>query len=201
MKAIKCVLPILIMLASHADANSDLKDDESLYDLAPTDAAYVRLVNVTSAPIKLNVGDQTLTANEFCSTSGIIWVKPETEISGVFSTITTVTGELYTVVISDSSSVMSERMSHDPFKANLGTYNLTNEVISLVTTTGHRPVFSDLSAGMVATRPLNPITVALTTLVADMTASLGQISLKRGKKTDTFICEAGREIAFGISEY
>ncbi|MFT7220856.1 MAG: hypothetical protein ACI8Z1_002476 [Candidatus Azotimanducaceae bacterium] len=158
-------------------------------------------MNATSVPIKLNVGDQTLTATEFCSTSGIIWVKPNTEIRGAFSTITTVTGEFYTVVVSDSSSVMSERMSHDPFKANLGTYNLTTGVISVATTAGQRPVFSDLPAGMVAMRPLNPITVVLTALSADMQVSLGQIALKRVTKTDTFVCEANREIAFGISKY
>lgn len=182
--------------------NADLEDTRALYDLAPEDAAYIRLVNGTQSPVALTVGEHRLSAETFCSASAVEWVPPGTELGANHSTQLE-SGALYTLVIlQGGDKVIRQPAKPDPFKATISSHNLsTGHSISLVTTKGSRPVFGEVAPGAMAERSVNPVTIALSILAGELEIPLEAVSLERGQVTDTFFCEDDDQHSVAISAF
>ena len=86
----------------------------------------------------------------------------------------------------------------DPFKAKLALVNVSNEAGSLVTTTGARAVFKEVTSETRQERALNPITVALTVNFEDQELPLAPVVLTRGQVTEVIICDRQ---SYAISSY
>lgn len=178
-------LSVLACLALPVSA--DLTDDKSLYDLAPDDAAFVRVINTTTLSVTATVGDKTFEANGGCHVTQVDWVNPGVTLSDDQSTQP---GRLHTLIISNEGDRWhTAQTTTDPLKAQLALLNLTKDSeVSLVTTQGSRPVFSRVLPGERKTRAVNPISVSLTATDEQNAVELATINLRRGQVAENIIC-------------
>ncbi len=149
-------------------------DEAALYDKAPKDAVFVRLLNTQKRALHLSLGGKPLKASGFCRGSDYIYLKagayqlasdqPQQQSLDWKGSLEM--GRVYSLVASDNGvSLLSEPRFDDPRRAQLSVYNLTDAgALDIQTNPGARPVFVSIDAGTRQSRSVNPIKVSLNVL-------------------------------------
>jgi len=175
--------------------NVSAADEAVLYDLAPADAAFVRIINAdTDSAISASVSDKTVTSAGYCQASSYEYVS-----AGAYElTIDEKTwaGDLkqaktYTFVISKTTlSVIEDDIFINPKKGQFAAYNLTDKhAISVKTKDGKKSIFKEVTENQHVSREVNPIKIGLSIYEAEtMLLEADTAKFQRGKSNNLFVC-------------
>jgi len=188
-------------------------DEAALYDKAPSDAAFVRLINTQDRALQLSLGGKRLSVSGFCRASDYVYLK-----AGNYRLADELTqgwrgrleaGRVYSLVTSNTGvRLLSESLFVDPSRAQLSVYNLAQAgALDIKTSPGARQVFSKLSAGARQSRSVNPIKVSLSVFshgagegqTSMKLADAGMIILQAGSTSSLLVCSRASD-AHGNTE-
>jgi len=177
-------------------------DEAALYDKAPSDAAFVRLLNTQDRALQLSLGGKRLSVSGFCRASDYVYLK-----AGLYRLEDELTqgwrgrleaGKVYSLVTSNTGvRLLSESLFVDPRRAQLSVYNLAQAgALDIKTSQEAQQVFSKLSAGASQSRSVNPIKVSLSVfshggdvgLTSMKLADAGMTILQAGSTSSLLVC-------------
>lgn len=176
-------------------ANVSAADEAALYELAPADSAYVRLINNASdKSIRTEIQEKVLLSDAYCKASAYEFVEAgdyaitvdDKNWSGQLKPNNT-----YTFVLNhDAIHVIEDAVFKNPKKGQFATYNLTDkETISVKTKDGKKSVFPKVSGNTHEAREVNPIKIGLAVYDAgNKLLEAGTARFQRGKSNNLFVC-------------
>lgn len=178
----------LIAMQTHA------ADEAALYDLAPKNSAFVRLISNVDKPVSTQVGDKLLLSNEYCQASEYEYITAgeyavsieDMDWSGELSADKT-----YTFVLNKNHiNVIEDNVYNNPKKGQFVAYNLTDKgTLSIKTKDGKKTVFPEVSSEQHVSREVNPIKIGLAVYDADnKLVEAGTARFQRGKSNNLFVC-------------
>ncbi len=175
--------------------NVTAADEAALYDLAPADAAFIRIINIdTDSAITASVSDKSVTSEGYCQASNYEYISAgtyeltidEKNWKGDFKEAKT-----YTFVISKTAlSVIEDDLFKNPKKGQFAAYNLTDkQTISVKTKDGKKSIFKEVTENQHVSREVNPIKIGLSIYEAEiMLLEADTAKFQRGKSKNLFVC-------------
>lgn len=170
-------------------------DEAALYELAPADSAYVRIINNHSdEAISTVVSEKTLKSDGYCKASDYEFVT-----SGDYALSLdnkTWSGQLkpnktYTFIVNKKGiDVIEDNIFNNPKKGQFAAYNLTDKTeIAVKTKDGKKNVFPKVSHKEHVSREVNPIKIGLAIYEADKKIlDADTARFQRGKSNNLFVC-------------
>lgn len=179
------------LLASQAYA----ADEAALYDLAPENSAFVRIINNASDnSIKITIAEKSLSAKGYCQVSDYQYVAAgeyavnieDMNWSGQLNA-----NKTYTFILNNNHiNVIENDVFNNPKKGQFAAYNLTDkETLSVKTQDGKKTVFPEVANEKHVSREVNPIKIGLAVYDADnKLVEAGTARFQRGKSNNLFVC-------------
>ncbi len=185
----------LLACASVLAVQSHAADEAALYDLAPKNSAFVRLIsNVSDKSISMKVEDKLLLSENYCQASNYEYVNAgdyQINIEDMNWSGTLNANKTYTFVMNDNHiNVIENDIFKNPKKGQFSTYNLTDkETLSVKTQDGKKTVFPEVNNEQHVSREVNPIKIGLAVFDADSKlVEAGTAHFQRGKSNNLFVC-------------
>ena len=169
-------------------------DEAALYDKAPANAAFVRVLNIQENALQLSLGGKPLNVSGFCRASEYVYLKAgDYQLAGEQAQAwqgSFEAGRVYSLVTSSAGvTLLGESLFSNPRRAQLSVYNLAQAgSLDIKTNPGARQVFTKLGAGDRQPRPVNPIKVSLS--VFSHSEAVGPAAMKLAD-AETTILQAG----------
>ncbi len=160
LSTIYCAVVALVPMV----ATSSEVDERALYDLAPENSSFVRLINLTESPQRIRLDKVTLSVPSYCSASGYKPInagKYPLQL-GKNELMTSMHSNLAYSLVVDKSGVtlVADTMVKSPRKSLVSVYNFTSvSDLFVKTADGKHSVFSSLASGDRASREINPVKV------------------------------------------
>lgn len=184
----------LLACASLLAMQSQAADEAALYDLAPENSAFVRLISNVNKPVSTQIGDKLLLSNEYCQASDYEYVTAgeyavsieDMDWSGELSADKT-----YTFVLNKNHiSVIEDNVYSNPKKGQFSAYNLTDKgTLSIKTKDGKKTVFPEVSSEQHVSREVNPVKIGFAVYDSDKKlVEAGTTRFQRGKSNNLFVC-------------
>lgn len=198
---VRAALAAALLSGAHGAAQAAAADDMAqLYALPPDGSVYVRVVNPSSLPVKVQLGAGA--KPEAIGAQGRIGTDYRA-IPGAALTLTidgkpaTVAGALphggfVTLIVGKAGAgvqaVVDESPAADGMKAELSAYNLVPSCAAAIRVTGGPAVFGSLASGARAARAINPVSASLDGACgAHVSAPQALPALKAGDRYSLFL--------------
>ena len=149
---------------------SSLADEAALYDLAPEDSAFLRIIdlrkttadNLSPDRLTLRIKDKRLSTAAYCSASTFIYLPAgayQKEINGLPWKGVLEPNKAYSLVVDDRSvRLLVGYRADNARRAVLAVYNFSNYAqLGLQTAGSARPVFTSIPQGESSARAINPL--------------------------------------------
>ena len=207
MKTLNTTKAGLLVCASLLALQTHAADEAALYDLAPENSAFVRIVNNSDdISIKTTIADKTLTSEGYCQASDYEYVSAgeykvnieDMNWSGLLNADKT-----YTFVLNKNHiKVIEDEVYKNAKKGQFSAYNLTDKTtLSVKTKDGKKTVFPEVSNEQHVSREVNPIKIGLAVYDADnKLVELGTTRFQRGKSNNLFVCGSAENYLANWSE-
>lgn len=176
-------------------------DERGLYDLAPENSAFVRLINLTAQTQKVHSNEVDLSVIGHCAASSYQPIQAGSYVfqsDGEALTSAIDANLAYSVVVDYSGMrLIVDKMVESPRKSLVAVYNFTSRSgLSVKTANGQHSVFSQLSSGDYAFREINPVKVSFSIFSEDKNLSdVKAIVFERGVVSSLLLCERDGAIA------
>jgi alginate O-acetyltransferase complex protein AlgF len=201
-RARACVALAAALLAGiHGTASAAAADDMAqLYALPPDGSVYVRVVNPSAAPVKVQLGASA--KPETIGATGRIGTDYRAVPGGALTLVidgkpATVAGALphggFVTLIAGRAGahvqvVVDESPAADGMKAELSAYNLVPACAAAIRVAGGATVFASLASGTRAARAINPVPASLDGACgAHVSAPQALPALKAGDRYSLFL--------------
>lgn len=172
--------------------------DEGLYAPAPpADAAFVRVLHAAEGAggVAPSVGDtdfETLSYGAVSPYRVVPQGTAELNAERVTEVLELEAGRFYTVVVTDTATLLEDPTLQNRAQTLLALYNLSGEPVSLKTVDGATDVIPDVAPGELGSIPVNPISVAFGAFSGDAAlATFEETQLERGAVYSTFVLPGG----------
>lgn len=203
---------ILAILALSWISLPGLTDEAALYDLAPADSAFLRIINLRSDQsvaahadaiasknaLMLDIENKRLSTAGYCSASEFIYLPAgttEQKINGIPWKGSLQANKAYSLLISDkSATLLEDYRAEDSRRGMLVVYNFSDYPrVSVQTAQSARSVLAHIPAGASAARVINPLKSAFEIIDSDNSegASLARTEamiFQPGIMSSLFIC-------------
>jgi len=169
-------------------------DERALYDLAPENSSFVRLINLTASPQRIRLDNVTLSVPSYCSASGYkpIHAGDYPLRLGTKELMTSMDSNLAYSLVVDKSGVtlVADTMVKSPRKSLVSVYNFTSvSELSVKTADGKHSVFSNLASGDSASREINPVKVNFAVFSAvEKLSDVDATIFERGVASTLLLC-------------
>lgn len=175
--------------------NTNAADEAALYDNAPADSAFVRLINNDGdKAVSAKVGEKLLVSKAYCQASDYEYVTAgnyELMIDDKDWAGHLQANKSYTFVVNETQlAVIEEDVFNNPKKGQFSTYNLTDkDSIAVKTKDGKKAVFPEVPGNAYVSREVNPIKIGLSVYEADKPlADIAATRFQRGQSNNLFVC-------------
>lgn len=175
--------------------NVSAADEAALYDNAPADSAFVRIINNNGdKAVSAQVGEKLLFSEGYCQASDYEYVTAgdyELKIDNKNWDGNLKENKSYTFVVNNTQlTVIEEDVFNNPKKGLFSTYNLTDkDNISVKTKGGKKAVFPEVAGNTHVSREVNPIKIDLSVYDADtVLAEIAATRFQRGQSNNLFVC-------------
>lgn len=176
-------------------------DERALYELAPENSAFVRLINLTDQVQSIRLDESGLSVSGHCSASRYQPINAgnytfQSDSHALTSTFDS--NRAYSVVV-DSAGLMliTDKMVQSRRKSLVSVYNFTSlSGLSVKTTNGQHSVFSQLSSGAYVFREINPVKVSLSIFSeSEKLSDVDATVFERGVVSSLLLCDRDGSIA------
>lgn len=177
-----------------AFADDGAINEKALYDLAPKDAAFVRVINLTHSPLDLSLDKKMLTTSGYCQASDYVFVTQgdyAKTLAGVTWQGRLEPGSAYSLVVSvDEVRLLEDETLDSPRRGLLSVYNFSKkDSLSVKTSVGGQTVFAEIDAGASASRSVNPLRASLSVFEKDQKLTdADPVIFERGVVTSLLVC-------------
>lgn len=145
---------------------SSFANEAALYDLAPPDSAFLRIINLqkntTTEEIALHIGNKRLSTGAYCSASEFIYLPAgdySQQMNGLLWKGILQPGKAYSLLVGDKTvTLLKDYRAEDSRRGMLVVYNFSNRSkLSLTTAKSARPVLTHIRQNASAARGINPL--------------------------------------------
>ncbi|MGH1374050.1 MAG: alginate O-acetyltransferase AlgF [Cellvibrionaceae bacterium] len=201
-RALTCVLASAVSGLTVSAIASEV-DERALYELAPENSAFVRLINLTDQKQSLRLNEIELSVDGYCSASSYkpigAGAYPASLVGGGQQTASVVAENLaYSFVVDQAGvTVFVDKVIESPRKSLLSIYNFTSsDDLSLKTSDGKFSVFSALNRGDYAYREINPIKVSFSVFsLEEKLMDVETTIFERGVVSSLLLCDDSDSLA------
>lgn len=179
--------------------------EAELYDEAPKDSAFIRLINLTSAAIELEIGNTIIAVTDHCYASDYVYL-PAGEYM-VSNQAGNWRGQLepdraYSLIVAATGARLEpEQRFSSARKGLLAVYNFSPNSISVKTTGTGKPVFAEMARGTKKARQVNPIKIQLTVYVKhEGSMDAASIIFQAGVISSLLVCHDGSKTVVNWSD-
>lgn len=170
--------------------------EQGLYAPAPPpDAAFVRVFNASSGDLSLTlgaVGYDALLQGTASPYEVVLQGSQALSAGSVTSTLELSAGRFYTVLLTDTATLLEDPSLANRAKTLLLLYNLSNDPVTLETADGTTEVIPEVASGSSDSTEVNPISVTLGVFAGDaVLEAFPEVQLERGAVYSTFVLPDG----------
>lgn len=186
---------IYTMISTLALNSSIYAGESELYDLAPENSAFIRIINAEEHTPDVTIGNTLLPAAKTCSAGNYIYLpggQHTLTALGKSWQYTLQSNIAYSLIITKGQhTLMAREIFSDKRRALLEVYNLTPEKdISIKTTLNKKPVFNNVSTLSHDARPINPLRIELSGYNRDIKLfDAKPVIFQSGRSSSLFICQ------------
>lgn len=170
-KKLPCVSSIAMSLVALQLAAGEV-DERELYDLAPENSSFVRLINLSNQPQKFQLNRAVLSVGGYCSASSYQYITAGDHNLKVESgssknttdrelVVSVASSQAYSVVVDNVGvRLVADRVVRNPRKSLVSVYNFSSlSDLSVKTSDGKHTVFYKIDKDSQLSREINPVKV------------------------------------------
>jgi alginate O-acetyltransferase complex protein AlgF len=167
---------------------------EGLYAPAPpADAAFVRVLHAAegAGEVSANLGDTSFEALSYGSVSPyrvVLQGTAQLSAGGVSGALELSAGHFYTVVVTDTATLLEDPTLQNRAQTLLVLYNMSGDTVTLKTADGSTDVIPDVAPGRLGSIEVNPISVAFGVFSGEAAlTAFEETQLERGAVYSSFV--------------